>query len=810
MKTTPPRPPPPPPPSRRSPRKSAKESKASPVKRSLSEGASQVKKDGEPLAKESSSTKKTAEKSKKKRKLSVDADEPEPSSAKKSQGKSRVAKEVEKEREPASRTPLKKSASTPTSKATYRAFMNRDGPTQLGSKQLPEAGENCLEGFSFVVTGVLESFEREEILDYIKKYGGKISGQVGKRTSYCVMGRDAGPKKIENVEKFRIKTLDEDEFLAFVSSLPSKRSKYSKMGPSPKKPKMEKIEEESPSFGGDVVLSGDHGSALLVDKYKPKSTKEIIGQQGDKSNVKKLMKWIKNWNDVNVRKTGRRFREDGSMFKAALLSGPPGVGKTTSASLVCKEAGYSFIEFNASVTRNKKTLEGALLDALGTHDIGNLIKGDSSGVKQAVIMDEVDGMSGNEDRGGIGELIALIKSSLVPIICICNDRQHPKIRSLANHCYDLRFQRPRVEQIKGAMMKVAFREKIDIKAPAIEQIATAANGDIRQTLHHLAMWSASGKTITFEDAKDEARKSKKQLIVTPFEAVRLVFSPQTQRQSVSEQTELFFQDYSLMPLFAWENYPLARPQRATNNPKEALTLLSRAADSFCYGDIIESSIRSRGNWDLLPVQAIFSSVVPGFFAHGPINQMISFPQWLGRNSKQRRLRRVLSELAVHIHREANVTSRSLTSDYLALLHQKIVHPLIEEGVGGVNDALSVMETYSLAREDIDSMSELVSLPGKPDLFSKVESKVKSAFTRAFNKASFVAPYSTGLPRKLRFQAVADDDDVGELSDNGTEDVEDNADPATDTMIKRKGKEAVRGRKAGRGSRGRGGRGKKSI
>ncbi|XP_065832579.1 replication factor C subunit 1-like isoform X2 [Oscarella lobularis] len=705
---------------------------------------------------------------------------------------------------------LKKSTSTPTSKATYRAFMNRDGPTQLGSKQLPEACENCLEGLSFVVTGVLESFEREEILDFIKKYGGKISGQVGKRTSYCVMGRDAGPKKIENVEKFKIKTLGEDEFLAFVSSLLSKRSKYSKIGPSPKKPKKEKIEEEWPSFGGDVVLSGDHGSALLVDKYKPKSTKEIIGQQGDKSNVKKLVKWIKNWNDVNVKKTGRRLREDGSMFRAALLSGPPGVGKTTSALLVCKEAGYSFIEFNASVTRNKKTLEGALIDALATHEIGNLIKGDSSGVKQAVIMDEVDGTSGNEDRGGIGELISLIKSSLVPIICICNDRQHPKLRSLANHCYDLRFQRPRVEQIKGAMMKVAFREKIDIKAPAIEQIATAANGDIRQTLHHLAMWSASGKTITFEDAKDEARKSKKQLIVTPFEAVRLVFSPQTQRQSVSEQTELFFQDYSLMPLFAWENYPLARPQRATNNPKEALTLLSRAADSFCYGDIIESSIRSRGNWDLLPVQAIFSSVVPGFFAHGPINQMINFPQWLGHNSKQSRLRRVLSELAVHIHREANVTSRSLTSDYLALLHQKIVQPLIEEGVGGVNDALSVMETYSLAREDIDSMSELVSLPGKPDMFSKVESKVKSAFTRAFNKASFVAPYSTGLPRKLRFRAVADDD-VGELSDSGrTEDVEDNADPATDTMIKRKGKEAARGRKAGRGSRGRGGRGKKSI
>ena len=48
-------------------------------------------------------------------------------------------------------------------------------------------------------------------------------------------------------------------------------------------------------------------------------------------------------------------------------------------------------------------------------------------------MDEVDGMSGNEDRGRIGQLIALIESCLVPIIGICNDRQHSKIRSLANY-----------------------------------------------------------------------------------------------------------------------------------------------------------------------------------------------------------------------------------------------------------------------------------------------------------------------------------------------------------------------------------------
>lgn len=45
-------------------------------------------------------------------------------------------------------------------------------------------------------------------------------------------------------------------------------------------------------------------------------------------------------------------------------------------------------------------------------------------------------------------MIGLIKNSKIPIICMCNDRNHMKIRSLANYCFDLRFQRPRLEQIK--------------------------------------------------------------------------------------------------------------------------------------------------------------------------------------------------------------------------------------------------------------------------------------------------------------------------------------------------------------------------
>lgn len=78
------------------------------------------------------------------------------------------------------------------------------------------------------------------------------------------------------------------------------------------------------------------------------------------------------------------------------------------------------------------------------------------------MMDEVDGMAGNEDRGGLQELIALIKSTDVPIVCVCNDRNNPKMRTLANYVFDLRFQKPRIEQIKVRFCPLSILSRFSI------------------------------------------------------------------------------------------------------------------------------------------------------------------------------------------------------------------------------------------------------------------------------------------------------------------------------------------------------------
>ena len=52
-----------------------------------------------------------------------------------------------------------------------------------------------------MITGVLESLEREEAADIIKKYGGKVTTNISGKTSYIVVGEEAGESKLAKVRR---------------------------------------------------------------------------------------------------------------------------------------------------------------------------------------------------------------------------------------------------------------------------------------------------------------------------------------------------------------------------------------------------------------------------------------------------------------------------------------------------------------------------------------------------------------------------------------------------------------------------------
>jgi len=201
---------------------------------------------------------------------------------------------------------------------------------------------------------------------------------------------------------------------------------------------------------------------MWTDVYRPQSIADLVGNDG---NVNALYEWLRDWDDVQIRgmKKDIPFRRGANWqdipkpnAKAVLLSGPPGIGKTCAARIVCQELGFEIMETNASDTRNKAVINNALKDLSSNQSLNyfsmtgqqtaqdRMLKGQQAlqdSKKPVIVMDEVDGV-GAGDRGGIQALIQVIKVTKCPIICICNDRQSQKLKSLINYCYDLKFQRP--------------------------------------------------------------------------------------------------------------------------------------------------------------------------------------------------------------------------------------------------------------------------------------------------------------------------------------------------------------------------------
>jgi replication factor C subunit 1 len=479
---------------------------------------------------------------------------PTPKKAKASESRTSSVKKEKKSKEPKeekvvtieddeARQERKQAAS-----ALFHKMKNRVPVLNPGSKDIPKGKPDCLKGMQFVISGILESMEREEAASLIKECGGKVVSGLSSKVTHLLVGDEPGPAKIAKAEEMGIIQLTEDELLNLIrkkSGLPVVKStkteddevvdevKKEKDSPGKENRVTNDVKTESPekkvrtepvAQQSQVPLPAEPPKNMddfsFVDKYKPTSMKQIIGQQGSTGNAQKLMNWLSKWHKNNDGKTKHAKPNpwakdnDGVAYKAALLSGSPGVGKTTTAHLVCKELLFDIVEFNASDTRSKKLLKEEVSALLSNTSISGYAHGSSlkPTKRHVLIMDEVDGMAGNEDRGGVAELIALIKDSHIPVICMCNDRNHPKIRSLANYCFDLRFSKPSIQQIRGAMMSICFKEGIKIEAGAVDEIIGGTGNDIRQTLNHLALYSASKdvKLLT-GDAKKNAEISEKDI-----------------------------------------------------------------------------------------------------------------------------------------------------------------------------------------------------------------------------------------------------------------------------------------------------------
>ena len=661
----------------------------------------------------------------------------------------------------------------PNAKFNWRANTGRAEPAPLqgSSGAMPSGSDTCLAGLTFVFTGVLQRWGRTEAQELVKKHGGKITGAPSKKTSYVVLGEDAGPSKLGKIRDMDIKTIDEDGLTQLIEKLTAAGNKGDSKAQAAYKEKQRKEEEKIREQAAEMekeerrrqkelqaankAAAGKHTSAntaaaqstepavdsrLWTTKYAPTSISQICG---NKATVEKIQRWLQRF-PKNLKTGFKLAGADGSgVFRAVMLHGPPGIGKTTAAHLIAKLEGYDIVERNASDTRSKKLIEDGLRGVLSTNSLHGYFAGDGKKVeaskkKLVLIMDEVDGMSAG-DRGGVGALAAVCKKTEVPMILICNDRRLPKMKPFDYVTYDLPFRRPTVDQIRSRIMTIAFREGLKMPVPVVNALIEGSHADIRQVVNMISTAKLDQQAMDFDAGKKMSKSWEKHVILKPWDITQKILGggmfAASSSATLNEKIELYFNDHEFSPLMLQENYLGTNPIQALSySGKEKslkmLELASQAADSISDGDLVDRMIHgSQQQWSLMPTHAVFSFVRPASFVAGSTaGNQTRFTSWLGKNSSTNKLSRLVKEIQAHMRLRSSGDRHEVRQQYVPVLWTALVQKLQKEGKEAVPEIIKLMDSYFLTRDDFDAIMELGVGPMEQEKV-KIETQAKATFTR---------------------------------------------------------------------------------
>lgn len=209
--------------------------------------------------------------------------------------------------------------------------------------------------------------------------------------------------------------------------------------------------------------------------------------------------------------------------RAVLLIGPPGIGKTATVGALANELNMELVEFNSSDNRNKDSIETLVWRAASQQTL--------DGRPRIILLDEVDGLSGTSDRGGVGAIVRVIQDSVHPIIMTANDPDSPRLKDLFKVCQVYPFEQISHDCITSVLIQIAKENHAEVTQSVINQIADNSAGDLRAAISDLESYvKRNTKDSSVESITRDARRGTEETLRRLF----MTTDPDIARKVLSE------------------------------------------------------------------------------------------------------------------------------------------------------------------------------------------------------------------------------------------------------------------------------------
>jgi len=374
--------------------------------------------------------------------------------------------------------------------------------------------------------------------------------------------------------------------------------------------------------------------AAWTVKHKPKTLSEVVGNE---EAISKLVSWVKSW-DKGIPKR-----------RAVFLFGPPGIGKTVSVEALANNLNMELVEKNASDYRTEEAVQkfAGLASQYGT----------LFGKKRLILFDELDGITGKEDRGGVGAITSVVKAAQCPIVLIANNAYDPRLSTLRFYCVLIEFKKPPAGEVMKHLSKICKREGIEADEAALKFVAQRSEGDVRSAVNDLQAL-AQGKTrLSYEDVSWLAYRDRKEAI---FSVLRLIFYGKS-ADAAKRAVDMADVDSDMLFEWIYENLPYH-----LRDPSD----LSRAMDSLATADLYRGRIRASQNWSLLRyvIDFMTAGVAMAREKTQPAGFVpLRFPERIRMLSKTRAERQMRTEIGLKIKKRCHVSANRATKEILPYL-----------------------------------------------------------------------------------------------------------------------------------------------